>query len=55
MNHNILIVKLNHYGTRGTTLDWFQSYLTNRKKKTKKQNTSTKTVISYGVSQGSAV
>ena len=54
MNHNILIVKLNHYGTRGTTLDWFQSYLTNRKKN-KKQNTSTKTVIPYGVSQGSAV
>ena len=29
VNHNILIAKLNHYGIRGITLDWFQSYLTN--------------------------
>ena len=31
VNHNILIAKLNYYGIRRITLDWFQSYLTNRK------------------------
>src|SRR5271165_1172283 len=31
INHDILIQKLSHYGIRGLPLDWFRSYLSNRK------------------------
>ena len=31
INHNILFQKLHFYGIGGTTLDWFKSYLSNRK------------------------
>ena len=30
LNHNILLKKLNHYGIRGTVLQWFQSYISSR-------------------------
>ena len=31
MNHDILLRKLGHHGIRGKWLDWFKSYLENRK------------------------
>ena len=30
VDHTALLTKVQHYGIRGITLDWFKNYLTNR-------------------------
>ena len=54
--HETLIAKLNHYKIRGTTLNWFESYLTNRMQLTSIEGElSAETTTTYGVTQGSVV
>jgi len=35
VSHEILLEKLRHYGIRGVSLNWFKTYITNRKQKVK--------------------
>ena len=52
-DHRILITKLENYGVKGTNLQWFKSYLKNRKQFIAYENFSTSYInISYGVPQG---
>ena len=54
IDHNILIAKLENYGVRGIALNWYKSYLTNRKQCVEIYgNTSTLKSITCGVPQGS--
>ena len=54
VNHNILIRKLSIYGVRGQALEWFKSYLNNRKQICKNnQVVSEQHTIRCGVPQGS--
>jgi len=60
VNHKILLTKLHFYGIQGITMDWFRSYLTNRKQKVEiKSPNSTHNLVSdwgilkHGVPQGS--
>ena len=56
VNHKILIEKLEHYGIRGTALDWFTSYLTGRMQYTFCNNKkSGLNKIICGVPQGSVL
>ena len=56
VNHSILLKKLDIYGVRGITLNWFISYLSNRKQYTVLLNhESSLEFINYGVPQGSVL
>ena len=56
VDHNILLNKLNYYGVRGITNDWFKSYLSNRKQYVSingfESNIAT---MKFGVPQGSVL
>lgn len=54
VDHKTLLHKLQSYGVKGSTLEWFNSYLSNRQQRTKVNNTiSDSRAIAVGVPQGS--
>ena len=54
INHDILLYKLEYYGFRGVAIDWFKSYLSNRKQFVRYQmHDSDNKIINCGVPQGS--
>ena len=56
VDHQILLAKLNHYGIRGVSNDWFKSYLSNRNQYVSISCLhSGLTSISCGVPQGSVL
>ena len=56
VDHKILLHKLDYYGIRGSTNDWFRSYLTDRKQYVSLNGSESKTIImKYGVPQGSVL
>ena len=56
VDHQILLAKLNHYGIRGVSNDWFKSYLSNRNQYVSINDfDSGLTTINCGVPQGSVL
>ena len=56
VDHQILLVKLNHYGIRGVSNDWFKSYLSNCNHYVSINGyESSSAVINCGVTQGSVL
>ena len=54
IDHTILLSKLHHYGIRGTTLNWMDSYISNRFQYTSYKNTHSRLAQTQcGVPQGS--
>ena len=54
LNHSILLSKLEHYGIRGITLNWFRNYLFNPKYYVCVDNLSSRVVdVECGIPQGS--
>ena len=56
VNHKILLSKLEHYGIRGCALEWFRSYLSDRKQYVSVNGKSSSLLtVSCGVPQGSVL
>ena len=56
VNHKVLLTKLEHYGIRGVLLNWFESYLTERKQYVFYNGVASEMeVITCGVPQGSVL
>ena len=56
VNHDILLTKLEHYGIRGIALDWFKSYLMDRKQHVSVNGSnSSYLTVTCGVPQGSVL
>ena len=56
VNHDMLLAKLEHYGVRGNSLKWFESYLSDRKQFVSYNNYhSSQQLVRCGVPQGSAL
>ena len=56
VNHEVLLTKLEHYGIRGTVLDWFKSYLTDRKQCVSVNGSNSSYLnVTCGVPQGSVL
>lgn len=56
VDHTILLGKLHHYGIRGTPLNWFRSYLSNRKQVVKVRDSVSDVLnVNSGVPQGSTL
>ena len=56
VNHDILLRKMEHYGMRGISLQWFTSYLNDRKQFVSVNGHSSSTCnITCGVPQGSVL
>ena len=56
VNHSTLLRKLDHYGIRGISLQWFESYLSNRNQYVSVNgHTAERLSIIHGVPQGSVL
>ena len=56
VNHKILLEKLQKYGIRGVPLQWFTSYLTNRRQYVRIDNADSEMLtMTCGVPQGSTL
>ena len=55
VNHKTLLSKLEHYGIRGCALEWFRSYLSDRKHVSVNGKSSSLLTISCGVPQDSVL
>ena len=56
LDHNVLIAKLEYYGVRGISLEWFRNYLYNRKQCVYLNSvSSTMSQVVCGVPQGSVL
>ena len=56
VNHSILLKKMEHYEVRGIPLQWFESYLSNRKQYVSVNgHTSDEHQVTHGVPQGSVL